>query len=156
MGKVRFTIKDYRKEDYPGLTLLWEETGLGNPERGDNAETIENCLAIGGKLLVMFSSDEPLPIGSSWMTFDGRRFHLHHFCVKPAWQNAGLGKKLAIETIRFIREKGFQVKLEVHKENHIAKKLYEDLGFFTFNDYEIYMLRDTKSSTIPGDIKTES
>ena len=37
---------------------------------------------------------------------------------------------------------GRQVKMEVHKENFAAKKLYEKLGFFAFRDYDIYMIRE--------------
>ena len=39
-----------------------------------------------------------------------------------------------------------QVKLEVHKENYPAQRLYEKLGFFAFRDYDIYMIRDLSES----------
>ncbi len=148
--EIESIIRDYRKEDYPRVRQLWEETGLGSPERGDDAQTIERCNNIGGKFLVMTDPQDTILLGTSWMTFDGRRIHIHHFGINPLYQNRGLGRKLAIETLRYIREKGFQVKLEVHKENHIAKKLYEDTGFFAFRNYDIYMIRDTANIKIPG------
>ncbi len=152
MDKDRNTvIRDYRNEDFPLLRELWQETGLDSPERGDDAGTIERCIRQGGKLLVMTNPENTVLIGSSWMTFDGRRIHLHHFAIKPAYQRQGCGTRLIIATLHYIREKGYQVKLEVHKENAVAKKLYEKFGFFAFRDYDIYMIRDTGGIALPGD-----
>lgn len=134
-------IRDYRHGDFGGLQVLWEATDMDQAERGDNGEVIEQCNAMGGKLLVM---EEPVSgeiIGSSWMTWDGRRIFLHHFGILPAYQKRGFGTLLARESMKWIREKGRQVKLEVHKQNLPAKHLYEKLGFFYFEDYDIYMKR---------------
>ena len=76
------------------------------------------------------------------MTWDGRRIYLHHFGILPEYQRQGLGRKLAEASLEWLREQGQQVKMEVHKKNHQAKKLYEKLGFFAFSDYDIYMIRD--------------
>ena len=142
--KLSYTIRDYLPGDFPHLVNLWKETGLWGEIRGDHPEVIDRCNTMGGKLLIMTTVDGKTLIGSSWMTYDGRRIYLHHFCIKPTFQRKGLGKILAGESMRFIRHRGAQVKLEVHKDNFVAKKLYEDLGFFRFADFDIYMIRDTK------------
>jgi len=41
-------IRDYIEDDYAQISELWLQTGLGNPERGDNAETIKRTLSFGG------------------------------------------------------------------------------------------------------------
>ena len=124
------------------LQNLWELTDMGQSERGDNEEVIERCNAMGGKLLIMEIQDTKEIIGSSWMTWDGRRISLHHFGIMPTYQNRGFGTMLAEKSVEWIREKGQQVKLEVHKQNLPAKRLYENLGFISFEDYDIYMIRD--------------
>lgn len=134
-------IRDYMQVDFPAVAKLWEQTGLGGVIRGDNQKIIESSIAMGGKLLVAESS-EGLLLGTSWMTFDGRRIHLHHFGVKPEFQRQGIGRKLAIESIRFARQIGFQIKLEVHKTNLGAIKMYNDLGFEYLGDYDVYIIRD--------------
>ncbi len=139
-------IRDYMPGDFASLKRLWEATHMGQPERGDSAEVIERCNALGGKLLVLTDGESEEIIGSSWMTWDGRRIYLHHFAILPSHQNRGLGRELAEKSLRWIREKGQQVKLEVHKQNHIAKRLYEKLGFFSFPDYDIYMIRNVKGT----------
>ena len=140
--EINIRIRDYRPEDYPSLLDLWEQTDLAQPERGDTEEVIEQCNAQGGKLLVLEDTESGKLIGSSWMTWDGRRIYLHHFGILPGFQRRGLGTELAKKSLEWIREMGQQVKLEVHKKNYPAKRLYEKLGFFAFRDYDIYMIRD--------------
>jgi ribosomal-protein-alanine N-acetyltransferase len=138
----RIKIRDYQPDDYPSLLELWEQCDLSQPERGDHPEVIDRCNKLGGRLLVMEEAGGKKIIGSSWMTWDGRRIYLHHFGILPEYQGKGLGTRLAEASLEWIREQGRQVKLEVHKENNQAKKLYEKLGFFAFRDYEIYMIRN--------------
>jgi len=133
-------FRDYHQGDFSELNHLWGELGMGGEERGDTEEIILRTLEMGGKLIIM-EDDAGRIIGSSWMTFDGRRLFLHHFGIKKTYQRKGLGTKLAIKSLEYIRSKGYQVKLEVHKNNLIAKKLYEKAGFFAFTDYDIYMIR---------------
>jgi len=135
-------IRDYRPEDYPSLFELWKRCDLSQPERGDSPEVIETCNKQGGRLLVMEDTESRKIIGSSWMTWDGRRIYVHHFGILPEFQGLGFGTELAEASLEWLKKQGQQVKLEVHKENLKAKKLYEKLGFFAFRDYDIYMKRD--------------
>jgi len=134
-------IRNYRDHDYPGLCKLWEETDVGRPDRGDNQNTINDSVRIGGALHIMTDKSNQV-IGSSWMTFDGRRIHLHHFAILPSHQGKGLSKILLNESLKFVKEKGYQVKLEVHQSNMKALKLYKEAGFKYLGDYDIYIIRD--------------
>jgi ribosomal-protein-alanine N-acetyltransferase len=135
-------IRDYRERDYASLWQLWNETELAQPERKDDAGVIKRCNDMGGRLLVMEDMATGEIIGSSWMTWDGRRIYLHHFGIRPDWQNLGLGTKLAKASLEWISSIGQQVKMEVHKKNKAAIQLYKKLGFFAFEDYDIYMIRE--------------
>lgn len=137
----KITIRDYRVEDYPGLSILWEETGMGRPDRGDNNAIILDSVRIGGKLLIMTDVAGQV-IGSSWMTFDGRRIHLHHFAILPSHQGKGLSKPLLSESLKYVKEKGYQVKLEVHQSNRKAIDIYSKAGFKNLGDYDVYIIRN--------------
>ncbi len=137
----KFIIRDYVKEDYLKLKQLWQDTGLDFPERGDDAQVIDLCLALGGKLLVMIDAKNELLTGSCWLTWDGRRLHFHHFAIHPDYQGQGNAKILMNEVMKYIKKTGAFVKLEVHKENHKAIELYKKYGFFEFEDYLIMMKR---------------
>ena len=133
-------LRDYLPHDYPAIAALWAETGLGGPQRGDNQQIIEQSIALGGKMLVATLEDGSL-IGTSWMTFDGRRIHLHHFGINSKYQRQGIGRQLAIASIAFAKEKGYQIKLEVHQTNTAAIALYTGLGFQYLGDYDVYIIR---------------
>lgn len=135
-------IRDYRESDYASLMQLWNETELAQPERKDDAGVIKRCNDMGGRLLVLEDGATCEIIGSSWMTWDGRRIYLHHFGIHLDWQNLGLGTKLAEASLKWISSTGQQVKMEVHKENKAAIHLYKKLGFFAFEDYDLYMIRE--------------
>ena len=138
-------LRDYKKSDYDSLNILWQETGLGGVQRGDNNSIIEQSIEMGGKLIVIENPKTKEIIGSSWMTFDGRRIHLHHIGVKPEYQNKGYGKQLTSESIKYAKNKGYQIKLEVHCNNNKAIKLYKNLQFKRLGDYDIYIIRDIKN-----------
>ena len=142
-------VRPYARGDYQGIMELWRATGLGSPERGDDEETIERSIGMGGTMLVLCDQEDGGAIrGSSWITFDGRRLHLHHFGITPALQGRGLSAELLRESLRFVKEKGCQVKLEVHRTNEVAVRLYVNAGFKYLGDYDVYIIRDIQSIEI--------
>jgi ribosomal protein S18 acetylase RimI-like enzyme len=142
MNTDNFIIREYRKGDFNGVSHLWIITDLGNPTRGDDESIIENSIRIGGSLLIMENIADGSICGTSWMTFDGRRIHLHHFGILPEYQGNGLSKILLKHSLEFVKKKGYQVKLEVHNSNKKASELYKKAGFSYLGDYDIYIIRD--------------
>lgn len=139
----------YKRGDFPGIMEVWSATGLSRPERGDDEATIERSIAIGGTMLVMYDPDDDDRItGTSWITFDGRRLHLHHFGITPAHQGRKLSALLLKESLRTVKEKGYQVKLEVHRTNETAVRIYKKAGFEYLGDYDVYIIRDIQSIEI--------
>ena len=143
------TVRHYSRGDFRGIMELWTATGLSRPERGDDEAAIERSISLGGAMLVMCDGNEGGNIiGTSWMTFDGRRIHLHHFGITPSYQGRGLSQLLVKESLTFVKEKGYQVKLEVHRTNEAAVQLYKKAGFEYLGDYDIYIIRDVQSIEI--------
>ncbi|MCK5028774.1 MAG: GNAT family N-acetyltransferase [Bacteroidales bacterium] len=142
---TNYIIRDYYDNDFSSLNELWEETGLGGSQRGDNAKIIAQSIKLGGKLILLENTKTKEIFGSSWMTFDGRRIHLHHIGVKPSYQNKGFGKILTKESLKFAKEKGCQIKLEVHQSNKKAIEIYKKLGFTFLGDYDVYIVRELDS-----------
>ncbi len=138
----KYFVRDYISEDYMTIMQLWQETGINTPERGDNEKIIERTISIGGKLLVLIDEETQNIIGSSWLTSDGRRLYLHHFGVLPKYQTQGLSKFLLKKSLAYAKQIGQQIKLEVHKNNIIAKEIYKNAGFKYLGDYEVYIIRE--------------
>ncbi len=140
------SFRAFHEEDFPEIKSLWDICDMGGKERGDSVKTISDCNKQGGSFIVVELAQTKQIIGTSWMTWDGRRIFLHHFCIHPDYRGRGFGELLGRESLKFIKKKDAQVKLEVHKKNIAAKKLYDKLGFFAFEDYDIYMIRDLKKN----------
>ena len=137
-NKVKF--RNYKSDDFNHVQVLWELTGMGGKERGDDNEVILKTIKCGGKLIIMEKND--MIIGTSWLTTDNRRIFLHHFGIHPDFQGQGMANMLMDESMKFIKEKGLQVKMEVHKKNIKALNLYRKYNFFDFTDYELMMKRN--------------
>lgn len=137
-----FMFREYIKGDFKGIEHLWSVTGLNDQKRGDNEKIVEESIRMGGCLIVMLEKDSGRICGTSWMTFDGRRIHLHHFGILPDFQGNGLANYLLEKSLDVVKKKGYQVKIEVHKTNKIAINLYEKYGFKPLGEYDIYIIRN--------------
>ena len=142
MSNEKFVTREYRRGDFAGIRHLWDLTDMGNPKRGDDEATIEDTIRIGGSLLILEECSTRNIAGTSWMTYDARRIHLHHFGILPEFQGQGFAKMLMDESLKFVRKKGCQVKLEVHRSNLKAVNLYKKAGFTRLGDYDVYIIRD--------------
>jgi ribosomal protein S18 acetylase RimI-like enzyme len=136
-----FKIRDYEPNDYSKVITLWEQISLGGAHRGDTHEIITQSINMGGKFIIATTPENEI-VGTAWMTFDGRRIHLHHLGVKQNYQRIGIGDLLTKESLKFAKEKGYQIKLEVHQSNHSAINLYKKHGFKFLGDYDVYIVRD--------------
>ncbi len=134
------TMRDYVGADYPAVLDLWRQVGMASPKRGDTPETIARTLGAGGRLLLL--EVDGAIVGTSWLTTDGRRTFLHHFAIRPSHQGYGLGRRLLDATLAAARAIGLQVKLEVHRDNAAAIRLYTRAGFARIGDYDVYIIRD--------------
>jgi len=140
--KQKPIIREYRPQDYHEVEKLWTETGMGNSMRGDDQETIEYTLSLGGKLFILEEQASKQIIGTSWLTNDGRRIYLHHFGILPDFQGRGLSHRLLESSLDFAKSTRKQIKIEVHQSNTIAINLYMKAGFSYLGDYDVYIIRD--------------
>lgn len=135
-------IREYSISDFDEVESLWVNTGMGGRERGDTPEVIDRTLQSSGKLFVLENSATNEIVGTSWLTNDGRRIYLHHFCIKPEYQGKGYSKILLEESLIFAKTSGMQIKLEVHECNIKAIEIYKNGGFSYLGDYDVYIIRN--------------
>lgn len=138
-------VRDYHPPDFEAVDRLWSDTGMSGAARADDQNTIQDTLKTGGKLLVLEEKESGIIIGTSWLTQDGRRIYLHHFGILPEYQGKGYSRDLLNASLEFARSTGLQIKLEVHKSNEIARKMYQKGGFKYLGDYMVYIIRDYTS-----------
>lgn len=141
---ARHVSEAFDPEVFGAVEKIWKDTGVGNPLRGDTFASVEETLRCGGRLLTV--QDEQKVLAVCWLTDDGRRLYLHHMAVAPAEQGQGHSKLLMDRTIQIACERGRQVKLEVHRDNARARKLYAGYGFAVLEGYDTFILRDPKKA----------
>jgi ribosomal protein S18 acetylase RimI-like enzyme len=134
-------IDDYKEEDFGGLIKLWTDIHLGGAGRGDTPKIIKDTIDNGGRLFVVKDKEGHI-VGSSWLSTDKRRMYLHHFGIAENYRGSGLAQKLLDVSFDHAKSSGLQFKLEVHKENIKAIKLYEKNGFKYLGDYLGYIIRN--------------
>jgi ribosomal protein S18 acetylase RimI-like enzyme len=137
-----FFVRDYQHSDFPQVEQIWRETGLASVERGDTIQLVERTLRSGGRMLILAERETGRIVGTSWLTLDGRRVYLHHFGILPSFQKRGLAGLLLGHTLKAVQKIGLQVKLEVHRKNLNAVRLYQRAGFKKLGDYDVYIIRD--------------
>ena len=125
---------------FESLIALWDSSGISNPARADDIETIRKTLENGGLLILAIEDDEL--VGSVWLTHDHRRVYLHHMAVFPSRQNQKIGHYLMEHSISYAKKLGLQVKLEVNLDNFAAVHLYEKFGFLQLSNYGTMIKRE--------------
>lgn len=141
--KTEINIREYTEKDFEEVNLLWETVNMGGLARGDSKEIIQKTIDNNAKLFIL-EIDNKI-IGTSWITSDYRRLYLHHFAISPEYQGKGYSKPLLEKTLKYAKEQGMQIKLEVHNTNKKAIKLYEKFGFKYLGDYDVYIIREINS-----------
>ncbi|HOY39263.1 MAG: GNAT family N-acetyltransferase [Bacteroidales bacterium] len=149
MNKFMYSVRNYKSDDYQDVENIWNACDMGGSVRGDTATIVERTLAGGGALLLLVASDgeNETIIGTTWITNDARRLYLHHCGILPEFRGLGLSKLLVQEALLMAKRLGMQIKLEVHRNNTVAKALYAKKYFTYLGDYEVHIVRDV--SKIP-------
>ena len=134
-------IRDYEPADYAAVEQFWNENGLGGAHRGDDAAVVEQTLNAGGHLLLLVT-DDGMVAGTSWITNDKRRSYLHHFGIALPFRRMGLATRLLHASLEIARADGYQIKIEVHRDNMPAQLLYKKAGFTYLGDYDVLIIRN--------------
>ncbi len=141
-NKMKYLTREFNADDYNAVLNVWQQTDMGGAHRGDNLSVIENTINNGGVLYVIEEKSSGNIVGTSWITNDHRRLYLHHFGIIPYFQGKGLSHLLMKKSMEFARSLKLQIKLEVHRDNFKARKLYEKYAFKYLGDYEVFIVRD--------------
>jgi len=118
------------RTDNPMKAEAWHHH-FANPESSDYQSGL-SLLArhSGNPVAYAVIHTEESPDDLAWVTQTG---------VHADYRRQGIGAALLIETMKELREAGFQkVKLSVNVDNPGAKSLYEHLGFSLMNSFTMY------------------
>jgi ribosomal protein S18 acetylase RimI-like enzyme len=97
--------REFSINDYEAAVELWRRVKGIEIAEGDDRESVAQFLARNPGLSRV-AIDGSATVGVALCAHDGRRGHIYHLAVDPAYQGRGLGKRLLDECLEGLRRTG--------------------------------------------------
>jgi N-acetylglutamate synthase len=126
-GKI--DIRKFSINDYDAAIELWQRVEGLEIAEGDDREGVAQFLARNPGLSRV-AADGSAVVGVVLCGHDGRRGHIYHLAVDPAYQGRGLGKRLLDESLADLRRTGVKrVIIMVADDNPSGRKFWKRSGY---------------------------
>ena len=124
IGTREFTINDYDAAVEP-----WQRVEGLEIAEGDDRESVAQFLARNPGLSRV-AIDGSATVGVALCGHDGRRGHIYHLAVDPAYQGRGLGRRLLDECLMGLRRTGVKrVIIMVADDNLRGREFWKRCGW---------------------------
>ena len=126
-GKIE--IREFSIHDYDAAIELWQRVEGLEIAEGDDREGVAQFLARNPGLSRV-ATDGSAIVGVALCGHDGRRGHIYHLAVDPAYQGRGLGKRLLDESLADLRRTGVKrVIIMVADDNPSGRQFWKRFGY---------------------------
>jgi ribosomal protein S18 acetylase RimI-like enzyme len=126
-GKIE--IREFSINDYDAAIELWQRVEGLEIAEGDDREGVAQFLAR-NQGLSRVATDGSAIVGIALCGHDGRRGHIYHLAVDPAYQGRGLGKRLLDESLGDLRRTGVKrVIIMVADDNQSGRQFWRRCGW---------------------------
>ena len=126
-GKI--DTREFTIPDYDGAVHIWQRVEGVEIAEGDDRKGIAEFLARNPGLSRV-AIDGPVIVGVALCGHDGRRGHIYHLAVDPAYQGRGLGKRLLSECLDGLRSVRVQrVIILVADDNQRGSEFWKRYGW---------------------------
>jgi ribosomal protein S18 acetylase RimI-like enzyme len=126
-GKI--DTREFSITDYDAAVQIWQRAEGIEIAEGDDRKGIAEFLERNPSLSRV-ALDGPAIIGVALCGHDGRRGHIYHLAVDPAYQGCGLGKRLLDECLDGLRRVGVQrVIILVASDNRRGSAFWKQRGW---------------------------
>ena len=102
-GKI--VTRDFSIDDYDATLRLWQRVEGLEVAEGDDKEGVAQFVARNPELSRV-AIDGSTVVGVAMCGHDGRRGHIYHLAIDPAYRRYGLGKRLVQECLDGLRRVG--------------------------------------------------
>lgn len=126
-GKIE--IREFSINDYDAVIELWQRVEGLEIAEGDDRDGVAQFLARNPGLSRV-ATDGSAIVGVVLCGHDGRRAHIYHLAVDPAYQGRGLGKRLLDESLAGLRRTGVKrVIIMVADDNPSGRQFWKRSGY---------------------------
>lgn len=121
--------------DYEAAYALWTGTpGMGLRALDDSREGVARFLRRNPATCFVALEDGRL-VGVLLCGHDGRRGHIYHTAVQPAYRRRGIGRALVERVLAALRAEGIhKTALVVYADNELGNRFWESVGFSVRGD----------------------
>ena len=121
--------REFSISDYDGALQVWRRVEGVEIAEGDDRKGIAEFLARNPSLSRVVIDGQAI-VGVALCGHDGRRGHIYHLAVDPAYQGRGLGKRLLDECLDGLRKAGVQrVIILVADDNQRGAEFWKRCGW---------------------------
>src|ERR671918_1996904 len=125
----KIITREFCIDDYDAALQLWHRVEGLEVAEGDDRAGVAQFLAR-NPALSRVATDGSVIVGVVLCGHDGRRGHIYHLAVDPAYQGRGLGKRLLDESLAALRRTGVKrVLIMVAEDNPIGREFWKRSGF---------------------------
>ena len=126
-GKIE--TREFSIDDYDTAIELWQRVEGLEIAEGDDREGVAQFLARNPGLSRV-AVDGSAVVGVALCGHDGRRGHIYHLAVDPAYQRRGLGRRLLDESLADLRRTGVKrVIIMVADDNASGREFWIRSGY---------------------------
>jgi N-acetylglutamate synthase len=127
MGKI--DTREFSIDDYDAAADLWKRVEGVEIAEGDTKEEVAQFLSR-NPALSRVATDGHATVGVALCSHDGRRGHIYHLAVDPAYQGRGLGKRLVDECLQGLRRAGLKrAIIMVANDNPRGREFWKRCGW---------------------------
>src|SRR5712671_7861450 len=121
--------REFAISDYDAALELWQRVEGLEIAEGDDRKGVSHFLARNPGLSRV-AVDGSAIVGVALCGHDGRRGHIYHLAVDPAYQGCGLGKRLLDECLEGLRRAGVKrVIIMVAEDNPRGREFWKRSGW---------------------------
>ena len=121
--------REFSINDYDAAVELWQRVEGLEIAEGDDKQSVAQFLARNPGLSRV-AIDGSRTVGVALCGHDGRRGHIYHLAVDPAYQRRGLGKRLLDECLESLRRTGVKrVIIMVADDNPRGRSFWRRSGW---------------------------
>ena len=128
-GKVDIHTRDFAIDDYGAVLALWKKVEGLDIAEGDDRETVRRFLMRNPGMSRVANAGSTI-VGAVLCGHDGRRGYIYHLAIDPAYQNLGIGRRLAAECREKLKEEGLErVNILVAHDNLRGREFWKYCGW---------------------------
>lgn len=129
-GKIDIATREFAIADYDGAIELWKKVEGLDVAEGDDRETIRRFLERNRGLSRVATDGTGTIVGAVLCGHDGRRGYVYHLAIDPAYQGAGIAKRLITECLEGLKPAGLErVNILVSKDNPHGIEFWRRTGW---------------------------